>query len=134
MVTNKLRLFFSFSNTDSGSDLRQNGNNGQNPSSVQSTTFTTRTYTLGATSSLSSRVSNEFRLNYSSNQGEVSNTLTNFGGATPTNLFQLQGFATGTKPLPQVIIFLDFGPTSILESGSPGQQKQWNLVDTLGLL
>src|SRR6266704_2261785 len=59
IVNDKLRLFFRFSNTASSSATRGAGGA---PSTVGTAAFTLRTYTAGASSIFSSRLSNEFRL------------------------------------------------------------------------
>ena len=134
VVSQRLRLFFRFSSTPSNSNSRFSGNFSNPPSETLSSGFKTRTYTFGATSSFSSRVSNEFRLNFSSNSGTFSSALDNFGGAQPVSLFQLQGFSGGT-PTPNVTVNLNIGAfgASVSQFGSLGEQKQWNVVDTLGL-
>ena len=132
VINHKLRLFFRFSNTSSA--VLTQGTAGV-ASDLASTAIATRTYTFGATSSLSNSVSNEFRLNRSSNEGNFSFTPSNFGGAAAINLLQLQGFAAGTKPSPDVEIGLYLGnqaPT-IVQSAQSSKQKQWNIVDSLSL-
>ena len=130
-INDKLRLFFRFSDTSSDVSAQGVGV----PSVLDSTGFTSRTYTLGVTSSFSNRLSNELRLNYSSNEGTQSYLPVNFGGAKATSLFQLSGFAVATKPSPFVEIGLSLGNFSpIISQGNfYGQQSQWNLVDTIGL-
>jgi Carboxypeptidase regulatory-like domain/TonB dependent receptor len=133
VISNKLRLFFRFSNTSSG--LVTQGTAGV-ASDLASTAYTTRTYTFGATSSFSSNLSNEFRLNCSSNQADFSFTPSNFGGATAVNLLQLQGLAPRARPSPNVEVGLYLGGQSptIVQSGESSEQKQWNLVDSLSVL
>lgn len=136
-IRDKLKLFFRFSNTSSS----QSSQDFSVPSVLDSTSFTTRTYTLGATSSLSNRVSNEFRLNYSSNTETISGTPGSFGGAVPVDLFQLQGFPGGANANHDVEVGLYFGigtsefhSATIAQRGNSGEQKQWNVVDTVGLV
>jgi len=131
-IRDRLRLFFRFNNTSSGVTTQGTGGVA---SVFDSTTFTTRTYTFGATSSFSSSVNNEFRLNYSSNEGTSSATPGTFGGAVPANLFQLQGFATGAKPSPNIQIGLYLGSQSptLIQGGGSSKQKQWNAIDSLSL-
>jgi len=130
VLNHKLRLFFRFSNTSSG--LTTQGTAGV-ASDLSSTQTTTRTFTVGATSSFSNTLSNELRLNHSSNQGTFSFTPSSFGGAVPANLVQLQGFAQATKPSPDVEVGLYLGNQSptIVQSGQSGEQEQWNVVDSL---
>ena len=128
-----VRLFFRFAQTSSNVVARGTGMVGV-ASLLNATDFTTRTYTLGATSSLSNRVSNEFRLNYTSNVGMFSVAPSDFGGAVPVNLLQLQGMSGGTKPSPDIQIGLFFGggfPT-IIQSADSSEQRQWNIMDTTG--
>ncbi len=131
VVHEKLRLFFRFANTTSGRNQRDV----TIPSLLNSSAQTTRTYTAGATSSFSSTVSNEFRFNYSSNGIVQSVMPTNFGGAVPVNLFQLQGLTGQGSTNPQVeMIFILPAQTSLFNQfESSGQQKQWNVVETLGV-
>jgi hypothetical protein len=133
VVANKLRLFFRFSNTTSG--LTTQGTAGV-ASDLASTAITTRTYTVGATNPLSHNVSNEFRLNRSSNEASFSFTPSTFGGATAVDLLQVQGFASTTKPSPDVEVGLYLGnqaPT-IVQSAQSGRQNQWNIVDSVTVL
>lgn len=129
-LNDRLRLFFRFSNTPSILNIRQTGE----PSQVSSIPTTARTYTFGATSSLSSRLSNEFRLNYSSNEQSVLNHFDSFGGATPVSLFDLQGLTSTGSPTALVAVELFFSqPAIISQLRTEGKQKQWNIVDTFGL-
>jgi hypothetical protein len=129
-----VRFFFRYAQTSSDVVARGTGLVGV-ASLLDSTDFTIRTYTFGATSSFTSNISNEFRLNYTSNVGLFSAAPSNFGGAVPLNLFQLQGLAGGTKPSPDVEIglFLGGGFPTITQSADSSEQTQWNLVDTIGL-
>src|SRR5205814_1060466 len=95
-VGDKLRLFFRFSNT--GSDLQERQTApfelGAPPSNNQTSAATTRTYTGGATSSFTNRLSNEFRVNYSSNDSSSRLFLDSFAGSTPVDLAQLTGMGS----------------------------------------
>ena len=131
-LAEKLRLFFRFSNTSSDSTTRSTGLTGV-ASVLNPTSFTTRTYTFGAASLLSPTISNEFRINYSSNSATTSAQLTDFGGAVAMNLNQLQGVSSGGRPAPNIELGLYLGaqfPT-IVQSLFDADQKQWNLVDSL---
>jgi len=136
LITDKLKLFFRFSNTSSGLVAQGTTGAGGVASDLSSTAFTTRTYTFGATSSFSSSLSNEFRLNYSSNEGDFSFAPTNFGGATAVSLLQLQGFAREANPSPYVGVGLYLGTEypQIVESAQSSEQKQWNVLDSLSVL
>jgi len=127
----RVRFFFRFSDTPSTAQDRNRGA----PSVRRSTAYTTRTYTFGATGSFSNKLSNEFRLNYSSNASEFSAATDNYGGATAANLFGLQGFTGSSKPDPFIAVVLFFGGHVALvqQFGFTGVQKQWNAVDTWGV-
>lgn len=133
-ASGKLRFFFRFSNTSSRHAFQDFGV----PSVLDSTAFATYTYTFGATSSLSNTVSNEFRVNYSSNAETISSVPGSFGGAVPVNLYQLQGFAGSAGVNHDVEIGLYFGigtpqfhAATLAQRGNLGKQKQWNAVDTV---
>jgi Carboxypeptidase regulatory-like domain len=126
-VHSKLRLFFRFSDTPSHSIARGNGDSGT-PSELTSTDYLSRTYTLGATSLLTARLSNEFRLNYSSNSVSNSNVIDSFGDNVPINFVQLAGLpATASQSLSLLYGGYD---VSLGQAVVSAVQRQWNLVDT----
>jgi hypothetical protein len=124
----RLRLFFRFGDTPSNSDSRQSPG-----SEVAFNDYVTRTYTIGATGSFTGHLSNDLRLNYSSNENTAGSKFDNFGGAQTANFFQLQGVNVGATPNPAVAMVFGFPgyPTALTQSLRAGQQKQWNLVDTM---
>ncbi|HVI07421.1 MAG TPA: carboxypeptidase regulatory-like domain-containing protein [Candidatus Binatia bacterium] len=133
-INDKLRLFFRFSDTSSNHSFHDFGV----PSVLNATNFTTRTYTLGATSTLTNVLSNEFRVNFSTNDETISAAPGSFGGAAPVNLFALQGFTGGAGANHDVEVGLYFGigtsqfhSATITQHDNLGKQKQWNLVDTV---
>jgi hypothetical protein len=130
VVNDKLRLFFRFSDTGSSATARQTFAGGLTPVNDETSSHTLRTYTVGATSIFTSRLSNEFRLNYSSN-GVTDNTVINaLGGSTPVNLAQLIGLGAGSSPM----IYLCWnGCFAIQQERQLSAQRQWNLVDTVSL-
>jgi Carboxypeptidase regulatory-like domain len=131
MVGEKLRLFFRFS--DTGSDSSRRGQLFTPPSMKDTTAFTLRTYTGGVNSIITSQLSNEFRLNYSTNETTSNSVIGAFGGSTPVNLAQLTSL--GTLSSPSVTLCWDpFYCPTLTQGISAGTQKQWNLVDTLSYL
>src|SRR5260370_11357228 len=94
-----------------------------------------RTYTGGATSSFTGRLSNEFRLNYSSNYAASRDAIDAFGGGTPVDLVQLSGLNTGSFSAPGTELGFVYGANVSLISQVPlsGAQRQWNFVDTVSL-
>jgi hypothetical protein len=130
MVSNKLRLFFRFSDTQSSTASR--GSFGTSPSVISSSTTLVRTYTAGANSLLTDRLSNEFRLNYSSNYATGNDAVGSaFGGSTRIDLAKLIGLSDKAAP---AFLFLPSGsPNSafLFQDPNSAAQRQWNLLDTL---
>jgi Carboxypeptidase regulatory-like domain len=130
-VNGNHRIFFRFSDTESAAQTRLSGS-AANTSSVS---FRTRTYTFGAMGLFFGRFGNEFRLNYSSNDGSGLYALDAFGGAVPVDLAKLQGIDTTVDPT----YTIDFGLSTSGNSASASQQafsttqKQWNVVDTVNV-
>jgi len=130
-VNDKLRLFFRFSDTTSSSSARQTALSTGTPSNNLIAAYTMRTYTGGANSVFSNRLSNEFRLNYTSNYTASSNVLDAFGGSVPVNLAQLTSLGPGSSPS----FALEYGgyDSGLGQALSSGAQRQWNLVDSVNL-
>jgi Carboxypeptidase regulatory-like domain len=129
VVSDKLRLFFRFSNTESSSAFR--GADGYSPSTDQTSTYTIRTYTAGVTSAFTNRLSNDFRLNYTSNEALTRGQIDAFGGSTPVNVAQLSGLDAQSFTYFS-LLYGGYSPT-LNQQQSAGTQRQWNLVDTVGL-
>jgi hypothetical protein len=130
-VNDKLRFFFRFSDTGSSSASRGTSPAGSTPALDTISTYTIRTYTAGATSAFSSRLSNEFRFNYSSNETTNSTVINAIGGSTSVSLAQLLGLGSNAQPA----VSLVYGgyQISLYQQQQSGAQKQWNLVDTASL-
>ncbi len=130
-INDRLRLFFRFSDTNSRSATLGTAHQDLTPATDQISPYIMRTYTAGASSVFSSRVSNEFRFNFSSNGVTTTQTTHAFGGSMPANLLQLAGL----DPEGQVGVYLFYGGylTFLVQSGQSSEQKQWNLVDTVSL-
>jgi len=124
VVNDKLRLFFRFSDTGSSSAVRQTP-----PTVNQISAYSMKTYTAGVSSIFTNRLSNEFRLNYSSNGTTQTQVIDAFGGSTPVNLADLIGLGAGSVPL--VYLFYGGSFTYINQQQNTGAQRQWNLVDTV---
>ncbi|MGB7151344.1 MAG: TonB-dependent receptor, partial [Terriglobales bacterium] len=131
VINNKLRLFFRFSDTESSAASRGNSVVGSTPTVDTIAAYAMRTYTAGASSTFSSRLSNEFRLNYSSNDVSNPSVIDSFGGGTPVNLAQLTGLPAGSA----LAVGLYYSPYPALLSQQQqfGTQRQRNLVDTVNL-
>ncbi len=126
-VSDKLRIFFRFSDTSSSSASR--GTAGNSPSMNTTNGYGLRTYTAGASSILTSRFSNDFRLNYSSNTVTNGIAVDGFGGSTPADLVELSGLSAGSESG----IVLLYGPyyVALFQQQIVASQKQWNLIDTV---
>jgi hypothetical protein len=130
MVSGRLRLFFRFSDTPSSTAIRGNGNFAT-PTEENSTNYVSRTYTAGATSAFTSRFSNEFRVNYSSNRVISKQVIDGFGGSTPVDLGQLSGLGSSAGVAADFIYGgYELGISQVAQAGL---QRQWNFVDTVGL-
>ena len=93
------RLFFRFSDTQSNSSVRGVYTQNETPSSNQITSYTTRTYTAGVTSLVTNRLSNDLRLNYSSNFTTNDFAVDPIAGSAPVDLGQLSGTSGATVAL-----------------------------------
>jgi hypothetical protein len=132
VVNDKLRLFFRFSDTSSSSASRGTSAAYSTPAVTTTAGYTTRTYTAGASSIFTNRVSNEFRLNYTSNETFQSQAIDALGGSVPVNLLQLSSITSSSGSSG----FDLFDGAYIIEMNQGrvvGAQRQWSLVDTLHL-
>jgi len=129
VVNDSAKLFFRFSDTPSSSTIR--GAGGLAPSSTQTAAYTSRSYTGGFISALASNLSNDIRLNYSTNEGTARTDIDAFGGSTPVNLAQLSGLNAGST----AELALVYGGYALVlpQQQQSGGQRQWNLVDTASL-
>ena len=130
VISDKLHLFFRFSDTPSQVESRGTGNL-NTPSMQKSSQYTSHTYTGGTNSVFSNLLSNELRLNYTTNQVVSQTAIGSFGGNTAVNMADLSGLNSNA----QVDALLLYGGYEVgIEQGrSSGIQRQWNLVDTVSL-
>jgi hypothetical protein len=120
-LNDKVRLFFRFSNTTSSTLARGLEGN--------ESAYSMKTYTAGASSIFSNRLSNEFRLNYSSNRATDSVMIAPFGGNTPADLTQLVGL--GPQSSTEALFLLGSNAVQLYQQENSAAQRQWNLVDTV---
>lgn len=78
-IGSKLTLFGRYNRSPSSQESRS----ASNLASISHSSLDTWTLTVGATSTLSARMTNEFRLNRSSNNTDFSSYMGDFGGAVP---------------------------------------------------
>jgi hypothetical protein len=120
----KMALFFRFGNTPSFTSTRL-------LSALSTQHLDSRTYTLGATSQLTSRMSNEFRWGYADSSSNQQAGLDAFAGARPINLAE----AMGATFSPTSFSFFDLnifgiGDSLLLTQKGRLEAKQWNAIDT----
>ncbi|MGB9069285.1 MAG: TonB-dependent receptor [Candidatus Acidiferrales bacterium] len=118
----------------SPSEIDARGGGDSTLSTVSATRITTQTATLGATWSLSQRIANDLRFNYSHVDAEGESYLDDFGGAMPLNALPLP------SPFSLSNSHFTFEPFSLLPQGTlnVGQndqnlQRQINIIDNLSV-
>jgi hypothetical protein len=125
IVKDRARLFFRFSETGSSSQDRSTGS--FSPTTAQLTETTTRTYTGGSSILFSNRLSNDLRLNYSTNQTPTIDVISPFAGSSPVDLAQLSGLPPGGSAS---VVLCCNGVDILFQQAVTGGQRQWNLADT----
>src|SRR6185437_11018048 len=123
----KLALFFRFGDTPSSTQSRPNF--AINTASIDNTNFT-----LGASSQFSNAITNEFRIGYSRADAAQAGVLDSFGGATPVDLVAAMGAEGQGRVNPVVVMYFGPGNPVMDVLNSQNAQRQWNLVDTVGVL
>jgi hypothetical protein len=127
VISPKLSVFFRFGDTPSSTVARQYF-------ARDTTTSNAQTYTLGVTSQLSRRMTDEFRLGYARSNSSEIGVIDNFGGATPVNLATAEGANPSLSFLPIVDIDIStIGEAYLSPYYGKNESRQWNLVDTLNL-
>ncbi|HEY2972628.1 MAG TPA: TonB-dependent receptor [Pyrinomonadaceae bacterium] len=129
-VSNKLTVFGRYNISPSNNTLRT-------LNSLGGAKFDTRTLTLGSTFTATSRLTNEFRANYSSNRARNNFVRDNFGGAVPVDQsVLLSGYnGAGTK-LAQATFSFPGVDGFIINLGDAidSSTRQTNLVDNLSYM
>jgi hypothetical protein len=127
-LTSRHTLFFRFGDTPSSTSSRPYF-------SLERTRIDVQTYTLGATSQLSSKYDNEFRLGYDRSNSANQGTVDSFGGATPINLASALGAGSFPFAYPVVVLYFSgIGLSDFAVPNSTNLSRQWNLVDTVSVL
>ncbi|HEY2974370.1 MAG TPA: TonB-dependent receptor [Pyrinomonadaceae bacterium] len=115
------------------SKTTQRGSEGRSLNTLTVTAFNTQTLTLGATHIITTRVSNEARLNYSRNRGSSVLRLDDFGGAiVPDGSVLLPPFASIDSSFFRFTI--TGTPSLSIGRLSDNLQRQINLVDSLSFV
>jgi hypothetical protein len=126
--SDKLNAFVRVAYTPTSSQSR-------NLSSVSNTDLGTLTTTLGATSQLNHKISNDFRLGYVQSRSAIDISLDNFGGATPIDLRSAVGIPSSYTPsaaYPYMYI-QGVGSTNLYAYDAVTKFHQWNLTDTVDI-
>lgn len=128
-VGDRLTLFGRYNYSPSESATRGSSGGG---SVLERQRFKLKTLTFGATMIPTASVTNDLRVNYSSNSGNVSRQPDNFGGAIPlSDSDYLPPFASSDS----TEFFFFVGPSRIaLGSTARNSQRQINVVDTLSFV
>ena len=132
-VGGKLTLFARYNRAPSETVQRSGSRRSLN--SLFATRFKTQTVTGGATVAISSVINNDFRVNFSRNEGASINLMDNFGGATPPpDSLIFPSFASRQDSL--FVFFLSGGTNSGFNLGNNADnlQRQINLVNTVTLI
>jgi hypothetical protein len=124
VISPKLAIFFRAGYTPSSDTSRT-------LSTVSRTIVAGQTYTLGATSQLSSRMSNEFRLGYAKTDADQTVSLDAFGGAVPIDLPTATGLSSYSPSYPYIdLYFYGIGSSTLRANSTANHAIQWNVVDT----
>ena len=124
----KLSVFFRFGDTPSSTGSRPNF-------ARLTTSINAQTYTLGATSQLTGKLTDEFRLGYARSDSSQVAVLDNFGGATPINLATAMGASSEVSAAPAMYLYLSgIGSSDMAPGVTANYGRQWNIVNTLSLL
>ncbi len=127
-LSSKVKLFFRFSDVPSSSATRS-------LSVYKPEVYSSKTYTLGATTQLRSNISDEFRLGYSDGAANSKFILDSFGGAQPTNIASALGAGTSANAGGLFDFFVSGTGTTVLSTTpASGGSRQWNVTDTLAWL
>src|SRR5580704_5516514 len=123
-LSGSMKIFGRYSGSPSSSSVRQNG---ADLAQSRVSSVNVKSLTLGATNTVSSRLNNDFRFNYTRNNGTLDLTVDNFGGARPFTRNQAPGIA-GASGFFQFTLNFGGGPSVVIGPFQDAQQ-QWNVTD-----
>lgn len=126
MASSTLRLFGRYSYTPSNNLIRD-------LNQLTGSVLSADTVTLGATFSLTPRVSNETRFNWTRNRGQYSHLMDSFGGAVPITLDQLVSPYSGPGAKQAYFSIASGAPFPLLRLGDgvDSYSRQLNIVDNV---
>ncbi len=133
VIYSKLTLFGRYNYSPSSLDLRGPAfSSGSVLSTIQSLSSTVHTGTIGLAESVSPRISNEFRANYSNDRGSNTYGLDSFGGAVP--IPNSVAFPSGYSSANGLLLFAILGTGEyVLGKVGTNEQRQVNVVDGLSV-
>jgi hypothetical protein len=92
----------------------------------------TQSYTAGLTNELTSKVANEFRIEYARTNSSSIGQLDSYGDATPTDVAAQMGVLASPNARPTFELFFPtIGDGSLSVSNARNEGRQWNIVDTV---
>lgn len=122
-IGERMKLFARYTYTQSTTT----GRNTMAPSEVEQQGNDVRGITVGATNFISSRFTNDLRINYTANNSYSHEYMDSFGGATP---FNLTDFPVLDQPNANLVFTLEYGRTpTITLTPRTTIQHQVNVVD-----
>jgi hypothetical protein len=123
--TPRLSSFFRFGFTPSSAATRA-------LSVYTSQQANTQSYTAGVTNEFTSKIANEFRLEYARTDSSSIGQLDSFGGATPIDIAGQMGVEASPSARPTIeLLFPTIGAGSLDVSNARNEGRQWNIVDTV---
>jgi hypothetical protein len=123
-ATSKVKLFFRFSDSPSDTTARF-------LSALIKTNVASQSYTFGATTQISARVVNDFRLGYGRSTSSQISNLDSFGGATPIDYAAAMGASGYANPEPVFNLSVaGIGFTGLEGVDSENKSWQWNITDS----
>jgi hypothetical protein len=128
-VSGGMKIFGRYNGSPSSTTSR---NVGSDLANLRVGSVNVKTLTLGATNTLSPRLNNDFRFNYTRNDITAASTLDNFGGAQAFKISQVPGFGGASAPsFAQYSFALLFGSAPGFDLGpQQNAQRQWNVTDS----
>jgi len=123
-------LFFRYADAPSSTQIRGGA---ATLSNVSYNAFATRSFTGAAISMLSATLTNDFRVNWTTNNGTSTTSLDSFGGAqVPDNSLIFPSYTSAADAV-FGLFYLGFNSTWQVGKTAVNRQRQLNVVDALSL-
>ncbi|MFZ0799829.1 MAG: TonB-dependent receptor [Terriglobales bacterium] len=136
-IGDKFRLFgrYAYSPSTTTSAGSPGNSLGFVPNNIYQVWVTTHTFTLGLDATLTNRINNELRLNYSNLKSYSQEELTNLGGAQPLTSSELaQIYPAGVNASTSQLGFaMDDASSFYLGSAGVSEQRQVNVTDNVSI-